>query len=413
MDYDGKGNFADNYNGVTGNNLASEWPDVSKSRAGLPVFSVDFGENAHFWILDSPTYKLDSKDAVCYAWFMQGTNILGSDETGIPGTDAERSSIYSTRAVVLGGALIRTNDGHTTDNLNRELDGFADMGVGSNVNYVEATTRFSQLIYNTDIILKAPSSGTAASEIRRPQTWRDRTYHTSYITDKDKTFAPTMTIKGGTIYVGNRQELTIQGTVTGVRSGTDPTVVPLDNMWISPDRIIVATGGALIIRESKTTNVITDIYVDGGTLTIKAGAKIKGNIYAYNGGTVKLEGAFQLDFPDEFGRAHDGLLIYGNDTVGAKIRTGAGENDFVEITEAGQLETPAVLAAITGTSSRVHLVGGDWATLVPKTPVDALKGAYAENFLCEGYNKQTGRCPHYDGRPAGSEGWVVGIYDDS
>jgi hypothetical protein len=415
FDFEGKGQFIDSYNGVTAKNgqpaknVASEWPYVNPSGTGLPVFSVDFGKNAGFWILDGSDK---------YFRIMQGVNILGGT------SPEERSIIYSTRKTIIGGALIRgkptsttsKTDSYTTDNLNGFLDGFADQSVTTKINYVEATTRFSQLIYNTDIILMAPSSGTAESKIRRPDTWQDRRNmpgNTTAAYKTDTKYNPTMTIAGGTIYVGKGQHLTIEGSKS--RSGDFQNG---DNMWISPDKIVVADGGKLTIESSDFTNILTDIYVEGGTLTINAGAKITGNISAYNDGTVKVGGAFRLDSPStlEPERAHDGLLIYGADTIGAKIKTGEGANDFVEITKAAKLETPATLTAITGTSSRVHLVGGDWATLVPKTPVTALSGTYAKDFLCDGYDTnpgRIGRCPHYAGNNSGSGGWIVGTYDDS
>jgi hypothetical protein len=416
MDYHGNGNFQDSYHGADGE-LAREWPGLStanQKNKGLPIFPVDFGVDAHFWFLDSPTYQV-TKDSTTvtyssYVWFMQGVNILG-------GTDPEeRSSIYSTRAVVIGGALIRSSTSHTTDGLNRALDGFADQSVTTAANYVEATTRYSQLIYNTDIILMPPSGDrTAYSLIRRPNTWKDRTnLPSSTGTDaqkkayaKDTGFNPTVTIVGGTIYVGERQYLSIQGSQN--RAGDYQNG---NNLWVSPDKIVVAKGGTLHIQESYFTNIFTDIYVDGGTLIIDEGAKIKGNIYAYNGGKVNIQGSFKLLSPHDDGNdnvlteaeAKDGILIYGDQLVGR----------VDGITAPGILILPAVGPndiKITGSSNKVHILGTVDGTTV-KNPnlqafTDEVLGLIKEKLLCMGRNPTTGTCTHF-GFLSGE--WIGGVF---
>jgi hypothetical protein len=358
------------------------------------VFPVDYGKNAGFWILDG--------NASRYFRILQGANIIDG-------------TIYSTRPAIIGGGLIRSKgkNNQTTDSVNNSRRGFAHYSIEYATEYVEATTRYSQLICNTDIILKAPSSGTAQSLIRRPDTWQDRT---DTVPAHDKNFSPAMTIKGGTICVGERQSLTIQGAV-------------LDNMWISPDKIVVATAGALTIESSAFTNVLTDIYVDGGTLTIGAGARIKGNIYVYNGGTVKVEGSFRLDAPDALAAGHQhgkggtaaggggnentltpahkpgGLLIYGADTLGATFADKDG-NIVAEITDVGLLEAPAAFAYLDGNSGKLHLVGGDWADLVTGTRPFSTAGT----ILCDGHDPITGRCPHYD---ASTGHWIATSYSDN
>ncbi|MDR3308176.1 MAG: hypothetical protein LBS58_04690, partial [Coriobacteriales bacterium] len=66
-------------------------------------------------------------------------------------------------------------------------------------------------------------------------------------------------------------------------------------------------------------NVETDIYVkNGGTLTIQAGAMIKGNIYCYGGGTVKVLGNFTLQghtITTGEGTFPGGIFIYGEKSV--------------------------------------------------------------------------------------------------
>jgi hypothetical protein len=379
LDYWSWGDFVDNWNGTKAGESDDLW-GYGGSDAGIPIFPVNFGKNANFWILDGRGGN--------YVWFMQGANVLDG-------------TIYSTRSTVFGGALVRASstDGktmypdYTSDGLNRDVWGYVNDNPKTHIQYVETTTRFSQLIYNTDIILMPPSSGTAYSAIRRPNTWQDRA-NTAYITTQDKTFNPTVTIKGGTIYVGERQSLTIQGTVK------DSAGTILDNMWIAPDKIIVAKGGALTLKTSQSINVFTDIYVDGGTLTIESAAKMKGNIYAYNGGTVDMQNTFQLhsSSSDIAVQEHDGMFIYGEDTVGTVI-------GGVEITSPGKLIVKSTLPQINGNSGRggkAHLIGGDWADLVTGTSV-SLTSAEAKAFLCKGYDEATGRCPHFTGT-SGSTG---------
>jgi hypothetical protein len=376
MDYYSWGDFVDNWNGTKANESEELW-GVGGADIGIPIFPVDYGKDANFWILDGCNDR--------YLRIMQGANVL-------------YSAIYSTRPTIIGGALIRAKDAYTTDGLNRALDGFADFNPNTHAMYVETTTRFSQLIYNTDIILKAPSSGTANSVICRPNTWRDRTETAKKVTAKDKEFEPTMTIKGGTIYVGKRQSLTIEGTVK------DSAGVILDNMWISPDKIVVAEGGTLTLKKTEKLNVFTDIYVDGGTLIVESAAKMQGNIYVYNGGTMDMQSTFQL-YPRS-DRELNALLIYGADTVGAII-------NGVEITAPGKLIVKPTLPQINA-QGRVHLVGGDWADLISGASV-SLTSAAARAFLCDGYDETTGRCQHIDGRPASGAGsaWIADSFGSS
>jgi hypothetical protein len=377
MDYRSNGNFVDNWHGTRVGEFKDLWGYTSDDdhfeQKGLPIFPVDYGKNANFWILDGNENR--------YFRIMQGVNIM-------------EGTIYSTRPTIIGGALIRTQTGtgRTTDNLNRELNGFADLDPMDHATYVEATTRYTLFIYNTDIVLKAPNAGTAASKIRRPDTWQDRK-NLSKVTAKEKSYEPAVIIKGGTIYIGSGQSLTIEGSTT-------------NNMWVEPTQIVVAKGGSLIIEKSETTNVVTNIYVDGGKLTINYGAKIKGSIYAYNGADVNALGSFWLASPKGTvaEREQDGLFIYGEDTIGIKIGR-------VTIHSAASITVPQSLVAINGSlpnnssSSRVHLVGGNWASLVKGT---TLKPSSAIWFLCEGYDTKTGQCPHISGHTGG--GWAIGMY---
>ncbi|MDR1183730.1 MAG: hypothetical protein LBK67_02920 [Coriobacteriales bacterium] len=396
LDYDSDRGFVDNWNGTTKGEARTLWNVGSSTSYGIPYFPVDFGENAHFWILDSPRYEF----GVCYVWFMQGTNILG--------TDKERSSIYSTRSTVIGGALTRSSSGRTTDGLNRELNGFADRDIsGSVASYVETTVRYSQLICNTDIVLMPPPSGSiAGSKIRRPNTWQDRTNLPSSRTNaarvRDVQYNPTMAIKGGTIYVGRNQSLVIEGAV-------------LDNMWINPNEIVVAAGGELTIQKSAFTNVLTDIYVEGGTLNIDEGAKIKGNIYAYNSGKVNVKGSFQLLSPHDDGNDNvmtedevkDGIFIYGDQLV----------DRMDGITLPGTLTLPATgpdLVTISGSSNKVHILGTVDGTTVRKPNLKEFDSEMLNlikmKLLCNDSDSTTGACKHF-GFLGG--GWIGSVFTRS
>jgi type II secretory pathway pseudopilin PulG len=391
MDYWSWGNFVDNWHGQTAGELKSLWPNLANTThyddQGLPVFPLDFGKNAGFWILDGRSDR--------YFRIMQGANVI-------------EGSIYSNRPTIIGGALVRSSYEETTDHLNRTVDGFADLSPDTHVMYVESTTRYSQLIYNTDIVLKAPSSGAAKSVIRRPATWRDRTNTSSGDKNKDKIHEPTMTIKDGTIYVGDYQELTIEGTVKGAKSGTDSTIVPLNNMWISPDRIVVAPQATLTIKASETTNVLTDIYVDGGTLIIEPGAKIKGNIYCYNEGEVVVSGSFRLDSPHDDGQAGtltpeeelDGIHIYGEDLVGV----------VPSITAPGKLvvsKANAEATVISGSSNKVHLLGPFTELVKPTATSDVIALNNIKGLLCDDHDPTDGHCQHFSTKPGG---WLTGAY---
>jgi hypothetical protein len=386
------GNYMDDVHGTTKGEFKSQWPYVSNTTHfddyGIPMFPADY-DSAGFWVLDGKANR--------YFRILQGVNIFDG-------------SIYSTRSTIIGGGLIKNHIlGRTTDNVNSGVDGFGEQTDNDYAAvYIEGTLRYGQIIADTDIILEAPSSGAAKSVIRRPNTWRDRVYDPSDIPAHDKTYDPTMTIKGGTIYVGNYQELTIEGTVKGAKSGTDTTVVPLDNMWISPDSIVVAPHAVLTIKASETTNVLTDIYVDGGTLIIEPGAKIRGNIYCYNEGEVVVSSSFRLDSPHDDGQAGtltpeeelDGIHIYGEDLVGI----------IPSITAPGKLvvsKANAEATVISGSSNKVHLLGPFTELVKPTATSDAIALSNIKGLLCNDHDPTDGHCQHFGTKPGG---WLTGTY---
>ncbi|MDR1014012.1 MAG: hypothetical protein LBL86_03425, partial [Coriobacteriales bacterium] len=371
LDYWSWGNFVDNWNGTTEREYVSLWPYTSSPSSnggnyrGLPIFPVTFGRDASFWILDR---RADRSFRL-----MQGVDVI-------------EGTVYSTRPTVIGGGILRSNtSGKTTDGINSDRSGYSHGSSSSHNLYADATVRYDQLIYDTDIVLKAPASGTARSVVRRPDTWEDKTvsYHSF-----DQGFNPTMTIKGGTVFVGAGQALTVQGATR-------------DNMWISPERIVVETGGSLTIQPSAHTNVLTDVYVDGGVLEIEAGAKLKGNIYAYNGGEVRIGGGFTLDSPHDdldasvltADEAKDGIHIYGKGLV--DVADG--------ILSPGVLVLPKAFDAgalvIGGSANRVHLHGVHDGSLVHAPDGSSFGQAMRERVqsevLCRGSDPKTGICTHY------------------
>jgi hypothetical protein len=183
---------------------------------------------------------------------------------------------------------------------------------------------------------------------------------------------------------------------------------------------VVAANGKLTINKSETINVLTDIYVAGGTLIIDAGAKIKGNIYVYNGGVLEVKGDFLLESPSgEDKPEHGGIFIYGEDTVsGSGIGGGGGISG---VTAAGTIKTPSLLFLFQNgkggslATGKIHLVGGNWAQLVKgPSSLAGLGSDYSEWFLCDNYDTSTGRCKHYGSGNAGGTltGWTIGSFGD-
>jgi hypothetical protein len=448
LDYASQGNYVDSMHGQQPGEALQQWPFLKTSfpskpynnSRGLPYFPVNYGPNANFFILDGVAGIIPdlANEDIGHRYskdfrILQGVNIFDG-------------TIYSTRSTILGGGLIRAANEttRTTDNVNSDVLGFVGTPKlfspernDQTISYVNMTTRYSQLIKDTDIILATPGTdafysmlGTNTSLIRRPSTWRDRLFSTDTIPNADKAFEPTMIIDGGYIYVGEAQQLTIEGTVSGAKSATDATVVPLDNMRIAPNGITVDKGGALILAKSATTNVMTNItlnpgakmvleggarlrgniFVAGGTLSIKAGAVLTGNIYCYNGGLLQLTEPFTLN--SLYDKNHDGIFIYGGSAVGKG-----------SITSSGKLQTTNPPPKITGITNPVHLVGAGWSTLVtePAVPSNSTtKKKLFDSILCAGYDKNTGQCPgHGSDRWPGDGGnwesngnWLIGMYGD-
>jgi hypothetical protein len=270
---------------------------------GMTYFPVYYGEGFNMYFLDDT-----AKDVL----LIQGMNILGSRD--------EHSVVYSRRGVQIGGGLVKESaaaqTGKTTRNVNNNVDGIDTApNIGDHVNYFATTTRYSQILYNTDIVLRAPGGTDTPrqSRIFDATLPNDGAYgkNNLYSDEYNKKFSPTVRIIGGDIYVGAGQTLTIDGgrinplnknagTITFEgRTVTLGTTNGEYTQVVAPDSITVAEGGTLIVRgrynEAGTTwlgaseyaNISAPIYVEG-TLNLEKGAWLTNQVFCYGGGVVNI-----------------------------------------------------------------------------------------------------------------------------
>jgi hypothetical protein len=399
---------------------------VGRNKRGMPAYPVYWGENFSLYLLDNvaPTnaLKADRTYKANRAWLQQGVNILG--------TPTQHSTVYSVRGMTIGATQRRTAADTSAEGINAEtnLVGYYMSEDPDNASEAYfAQLRWGTLLYETDIVLMTPDGTNTprTSAIRRPLRYHD-VYQSGNGTAAEKKFwrtfesyfLPKTQIIGGRIYVGAGQDLTIEGGTQLYRnpSGTEwsPTKVGMNlqatgeyTMHVAPEDITVAPGGTLTIEASENININTDIYVDGGTLVIKPNAKIKGNIYCYNNGTVRVLGDFSLYSPNDDGfpsltaaEAHDGIHIYGKDLV----------TEDSAITAAGKLRLPSAAAAatikISGSANKVHLLGS-LTELVKAEDGSTLSYSSIKHLLCDDHGSGNGTCQHYGIKP--SE-WLTGKY---
>jgi len=344
------GRFATNVLGRWDGEFGALFPHASsgvyKSGLGLNNIQTNY-KNAYFFVMDDDTDR--------YFRLMQGVNVHGG-------------GIWSNRATVLGGALVGSNNiSLTTDNVNSGIDGYLEAGeaAGYESNMVRGTVKMSMLIENADIVLYSdtPDAGMKDSVIRRPDTWRDQRGH-----ECDAKVEPRMDIRGGTIFVGEGQRLTIQGTT-------------VDNMLISPDKIVVEDGGELVIEASSFVNITTSIYAkEGSALTIKEGAKIQGDIYA--DGQVEILGSFLLNAP-----------VTLNDDPATTVNEASSPylHGLVCSASATLILTNPALTVVSGNSGKIHTLN----------PYPAYEDAWGAAFCNENYpaagegRKDDGMCKHW------------------
>jgi hypothetical protein len=215
--------------------------------------------------------------------------------------------------VEIGGGLIKsstnataTNAGPTTRGINSNVDGIDYGSTSAYGNYPVITARYSQILYNTDIVLMAPEGKTRESRILDATLPTDGTVYgnsDTYSTANNKRFSPTVKILGGSIYVGAGQTLTIDGGRLNTTGDGNSDANPEKTLQVEPDSITVADGGTLNIRgrytetadpsyiaPSKYANVKSNIYVQGGgTLNLKKGAWLAGSVHAAGTDTKKAE----------------------------------------------------------------------------------------------------------------------------
>jgi hypothetical protein len=279
---------------------------ASRTRKGMAYMPEYFGNDLRMFFLDGTNKNV---------LIIQGVNILG--------TDQKHSVIYSRRGVELGGGLVKSsiayNDylGATTRHVNTHIDGMSYGTAPVYPNYFGITARYSQIIYNTDIVLRSAPGAQGAASPGAPAATRESFIHDATLPDDgvygDKTgslpnavnrfadnetkrFSPTVKIIGGYIYIGERHKLTISGGRTNTLDGQNE-----ETLTVSPASITIASGGALRIKASSgpgaTTKpvVTTDIFA-GGALTLDSGARTIGNIIIASSGAVTM-----ADTPDAIG----------------------------------------------------------------------------------------------------------------
>jgi hypothetical protein len=414
---------------------------VGKTRKGNPFNPVYYGENFGLYLLDNVGTTATDRNNSSYrgnlAWIQQGVNILGSE--------AVPSVVYSTRSLTIGGVQKMSATATQSDEGIRTTVGLVThyMSTDHNVSgdaYFDQL-RFGTLFYNTDIILTTPDpknlSMKRVSKIKAPLRYKDVHQPNGSATTNswkalDSYYLPKTQIIGGSIYVGTGQSLEIEGgeklyknpdgkawSVPANRTPNNLVDTGEWNMLVAPDYILVDKGATLKIDGSDNFNIQTNIYVNGGTLVIQAGAKIKGTIYCFNNGVVELQGNFDLNapappdgVPESLYKKTTGIYILGDDTV------------LDGVTSGGFLRLPNPVAAkgikIRGSSNRVHLLGiikdkeGQGGRIEQKGRVITVSGgkitsaSQLTGILCDNHDTTNGICRHFTQFTQG--GWKLELY---
>jgi hypothetical protein len=266
-----------------GNNLGSAYEETRTGMAYIPEY---YGNDFRLFFLDDT-----NRDVL----IIQGVNILGTDE--------KHSVVYSRRGVEIGGALVKSapSEGPTTRNVNCDLQGM-DYGSAPNyANYFPITTRYSQILYHTDIVLRAPNGAQTprTSTIFAADPPNTGVYGpvTNKSDGENKKYSPTVQIIGGYIYVGDGQTLNITGGRT-YPANEDGSVKK--TLTVSPTSITVAEGGRLVLRPMESNgsfNVDTNIFVSG-EMEMERRTYAKGSLIVKDGGVVTTSGVF--DAPSRY-----------------------------------------------------------------------------------------------------------------
>jgi hypothetical protein len=443
---------------------------VGRNKRGMPTVPVYYGYDFDLYLLDNVGTTADQRQNPAYkgnlAWIQQGVSILNRGEEAVGG-GASTGTICSTRGLTIGGMERRTSNWTCADDgVNINYDGWIDDDDPRGwVNALFGQARYGTLIYNTDIVLATPDgvSTPRTSSFNRALNYLDQ-QEVDYPTYNDEAYKfwrknysyyyPKTKIVGGRVYVGAGQTLTVQGgtQLYNRKEGVNYTVntkekdgvtypagspvrddlIPTGeyNMLVAPDSVTVAAGATMIIEASENVNVDTDIYVNGGTLVIMQGAKIRGTVWCVNGGVVDIRGAFQMDGRGDAGTddaARGGIVIFSNDVAArANAILGRSEDDPSGIVTGGTLLLPACFHPknaseqsklanfqITGSAGglnrspehgSVHLLGSitDIVRIAESgTTVAPVQSDYANiksRILCQpptGKTSADGRCEHY------------------
>jgi hypothetical protein len=244
------------------------------------------------WRGRTSLYLLDGGLTLHAAAILPGVDIL--NDTGAEGQAT--AVIYSTRALSIGGIMTEDQDREaaaaiddaSTESL-RVDQGIIEASEASANILVPGTAALAMdtdmRITGTDILLVAPAGTRPRSTLRAPAAHTDA----QSTEDLQESTAPhsgnNLTVSGGVIGVGTRCTLTIGPDANG-----------LGSVELSP-RSLIVDGGTLIIEpaDAGAITINSDIQVrNGGRLVIGEGATINGNIYAFGGGTVEVNGSFKL-----------------------------------------------------------------------------------------------------------------------
>jgi hypothetical protein len=335
----------DNYRALPGNGGTTEGPKTRKGMIYIPEY---FGNNFRMFFIDNPSVATttDTTTTSKNVMIIQGVNILGTED--------QHSVIYSRRGVELGGGLEKSLDeassdnkityrGYTTRGVNNGNYGISRGTASHYPNYFAITARYSQIIYNTDIVLRTPS-GTSTpriSYILDALLPTDGIYgnNTNFSDEENKKYTPTVRIIGGYMFVGAGQRLEIEGGRLNPKKSDEAGkageakndadfslavstggTVKEKTLIVSPASLTVESGGRVIIKKSKLitasqspyANVTTDMSVNG-TVSLAAGAYAGGNAVIGNGGEFTLAANARYD-----GNIH--VTNGGSLTLGASSR---------------------------------------------------------------------------------------------
>jgi hypothetical protein len=382
----------DYWKAFPGNNYTS---GVDK-RLGMAHIPEYYGNDMQFFFLDAINKP---------ALFIQGVNILDQNTNSTP------SAIYSRRGVEIGGALVKTTSkydddlGQTTRHVNSAIYGYSFGYAPVWPSYFPITTRYSQILYNTDIVLRTPNGTStprqsrifdaslptdgAYGEINAEHDLQDNARKktvlgvtgskttNNFSDDYNKQFTPTVRIIGGDIYVGAGQTLTIDGgrintSATATKypgtsgrltfEGRTVTVGTANGEYtqvVAPDSITVAAGGTLVVRGRHEEEVVEVTKNVKEVVTTWTGASEYANVNApiYVEGTLNLEeGAWLTNQVFCYG---GGVVNVKNtsttETVTWERRAGEdGDQDGINVFDGGTLNVEEN-ASITLKGARIYV----------------------------------------------------------